>query len=329
MILKLQHKRVERLYKGGARIDQLVGKGSGENTLFSEDWIASDVAPGISLTDGGEPLDQLLEREGERILGENSVRTCGKRMPILAKLLDSTQRLAIQVHPTVAFAREHFHSPFGKTECWYMLDVWEDSGVYLGFKPGITKAVWQACFEKQEGLLDWLHWIPVKKGDCLYIPGGMPHAIGAGCFLAELQEPTDLIVIPERLGPSGQPVPESRMHGGLGFEKMLDCFTYEGLTLQEVEARCVSRPRTLPPGLIRLIGEPETAPFFMDKWMTGHGDYLLNGRLRTGLVLEGSGMINGKEMAQGDLLLISADEVALKASEGMTLLMFAPGDNKG
>ena len=63
--------------------------------------------------------------------------------------------------------------------------------------------------------------------------------------------------------------------------------------------------------------------------MTGHGDYLLNGRLRTGLVLEGSGMINGKEMAQGDLLLISADEVALKASEGMTLLMFAPGDNKG
>lgn len=326
MIWKLEHKRVERLFKGGARIDALVGQGTGENTLFSEDWIASDVAPGVSLTEAGVPLTQLLQDQGEAILGAESIRTYGKRMPILAKLLDSTQRLAIQVHPTVAFAREHFHSPFGKTECWYMLDAWEDSGVYLGFKPGITRQIWQECFKKQQGLLDWLHWIPVKKGDCIFVPGGMPHAIGPGCFLAELQEPTDLIVIPERLGPSGQPVPESRMHGGLGFETMLDCFVYEGLSLQEVQARCVNAPRDLGKGVTRLIGDESKDPFFMDRWeVKDSGSYSIGGRLRTGLVLEGEGRVNGLPVRQGELFLIPADEATLRAEGEMGLLLFAPG----
>lgn len=328
MIRQVTHQRMKRLFMGGARIDALTGEGTGEDTLFSEDWIASDVAPGVSCTLQGTPLTELLEREGERLVGRASFAAYGPRMPILAKLLDTTQRLAVQAHPTVAFAREHFHSPFGKTECWYILEAAPGAGVYLGFKPGITRKIWQKCFETQQGMLDWLHWLPVKAGDCLYVPGGMPHAIGAGCFLAELQEPTDLIVIPERTGPNGQPVPEERMHGGLGFETMLDCFVYEGLTLEETRARCRCHPVPAGPGITRLIGDPRTFPFFMDRWETAQGPYPLGGALRTGLVLAGEGSINTVPFRRGDFFLAGADEERLLPKGEMTLLLFGPGNDQ-
>ena len=87
---------------------------------------------------------------------------------------------------------------------------------------------WKHLFDVQdiEGMLECMHHFPVKRGDLIYVAGGVPHAIGAGCFLAEIQEPTELMVIPERVTPSGVRLAEEKLHGGLGFEKMFDCFEY-------------------------------------------------------------------------------------------------------
>ena len=62
-------------------------------------------------------------------------------MSILVKLLDSAERLVIQCHPTIPFAKKHFNSSFGKAECWYMLDTEEDAYIYLGFNISIISVV--------------------------------------------------------------------------------------------------------------------------------------------------------------------------------------------
>ena len=59
-----------------------------------------------------------------------------------------------------------------------------------------------------------LHRIPVKAGDFVFVDGGVPHAIGGGCFMVELQEPSDLMVVAERFTPSGRRIPDAKLSGG-------------------------------------------------------------------------------------------------------------------
>ena len=140
MIYKLLPTRVFRAYTGGKNIDEFMGADEPKITRFPEDWIASvttafnpgrDVEnEGMSRTEDGVFLKDLIEKNKEEMIGNR------QSMSLLFKLLDSAERLVIQVHPTVSFAKEHFNSPYGKTECWYILN---DGGyVDLGFKPGMT-----------------------------------------------------------------------------------------------------------------------------------------------------------------------------------------------
>lgn len=86
-------------------------------------------------------------------------------------------------------------------------------------------------------MLDCLHKFNVKKGDLWFVAGGVPHAIGGGSLMIELQEPSDLMVIPERVTPAGISLAEQKLHGGLGYEKMFDCFVYEGLSSEETKLK--------------------------------------------------------------------------------------------
>ena len=201
MIYKLLSTRVYRSYYGGKNIDYVTGVENPDVTRFPEDWLASVVTAfnpdrpieneGLSKTTEGRFLKDIIEEKKEEMIGKR------ENMSLLFKLLDSNERLVIQVHPTKEFAKKHFNSQYGKTECWYMLN---DGGyVYIGFKPGVSKEQMKGLFEKQDtdGMLETMHRFDVKKGDFIYVAGGVPHAIGEGCFMAELQEPTDLMVISE------------------------------------------------------------------------------------------------------------------------------------
>ena len=81
----------------------------------------------------------------------------------------------------------------------------------------------------------------VAPGDFVFVDGGVPHAIGGGCFMVELQEPSDLMVVAERFTPSGRRIPDAKMHGGVGWERMFDVYEYDGRTYEETCARYVRK----------------------------------------------------------------------------------------
>lgn len=257
MIVKLAKNRVRRAYIGGGRIDQLIDGCRGEDGYYPEDWLASTVeasnpgymtpGEGLGKTEDGKLINQLIPQG----------------LPILVKLLDSAGRLVIQAHPTRSFAMKHWHSPVGKTESWYMIETDDDACVYIGFQEHASRELWTDCFKRQDipGMLSLLHCFPVGRGDCVFVPGGVPHAIGGGCLMVETQEPSDLMVIPERMTPTGLRLSSEKMHGGLGFETMMDCFSYDALSREEARRRYFMQPRALDAYASLLIDGAENGIF--------------------------------------------------------------------
>lgn len=256
MAIRVHSDRVWRTYTGGKLIDDLHEKPVEEqkDDHFPEEWITSLVAArnasrnhivgeGLSLLDNGASLKDLIMSAPEKYLGEQHVSRHGAQMGVLIKLLDSAERLTIQVHPDREKARQLFDSAYGKTEAWYILGgrTIDDKPpcIYLGFKEGITMDAWKLHFEEQniEAMLDCLHCFPVKPQDIILIEGGVPHAIGAGCFLVEIQEPTDYTIRVEKSTPTGFRVDDSMCHQGLGFDKMLECFHYHGYSKKDTMDR--------------------------------------------------------------------------------------------
>ena len=341
MIAKLLPNRVRRTYLGGSRIDAFTG---GSRSCATE-TDAQERVPPVGGTDAQErvppmpmPEDWMastttafngtLEIEGEglgRLEDGRLVKDVVGTLPILVKLLDSDERLVIQAHPTVPCAKRLFNSPVGKTECWYFLPgTAPDACVYLGFKPGITREKWESAFKAQDGLLDMLHRIPVAAGDFVFVDGGMPHAIGGGCFMIELQEPSDLMVVAERVTPSGRRIPDAKMHGGVGWEKMFEVYEYEGRTFEETCARYVRRAggsqERVPP-VTQILGPELTNKFSM--WRVAGGGILSLPRDRAvAVVTEGAGEVNGLAVKKGDQLVV-AGERKLAVTGAATLIVCA------
>ena len=307
MIAKLITNRVRRMYLGGGRIDEFCGVSTDvlDGVPRPEDWLASTT----------QAFNGAVEISGEglgRLEDGRLVKDVAGELPILVKLLDSDERLVVQAHPTVPCAKQLFNSKVGKTECWYFLPgTAPDACVYLGFKPGVTRQMWRGAFEAQKGLLDMLHCIPVSSGDFVFVDGGVPHAIGAGCFMVELQEPSDLMVVAERFTPSGRRIPDAKMHGGVGWEKMFDVYEYEGLDYEEVCRRYVGR------GFSRKERKDHKAfcvcgPEFTDKFgmwrVLGGGGIAFPRDRSVAVVTDGAGSVNGVDVKKGDRLLVCGAE---------------------
>ena len=285
--VKLKGERVWRTYLGGGMIPCLYGKEPEEDGFFPEEWMYSvtsatnagreTIEEGLSkLDDGSEKtLKEFISSNPERILGTEHVKRWGITPGVLIKIIDSKERLTIQVHPDKKMAKELFHSLFGKTECWHILKTRkseESAHIYLGFKPGITKEIWKTCFENQdyETMLSLLNKIPVKSGDTYLISGGVPHAIGAGCLLIEIQEPTDYTVRVERITPSGYQIPDYMCHQGLGFETMFDCFSYNTFDEADIVNNFCITPKVIDDEHTELIGYEDTPCFRMEKQTIRH-----------------------------------------------------------
>ena len=303
MIAKLLTNRVRRMYLGGGRIDEFCGVSTDvlDGVPRPEDWLASTT----------QAFNGAVEISGEglgRLEDGRLVKDVAGALPILVKLLDSDERLVIQAHPTVPCAKQLFNSRVGKTECWYFLPgTAPDACVYLGFKPGVTRQMWRGAFEAQKGLLDMLHCIPVSSGDFVFVDGGVPHAIGAGCFMVELQEPSDLMVVAERFTPSGRRIPDAKMHGGVGWERMFDVYEYEDLDYEEVCRRYVRRGGERKDHKAFCVCGPElTDKFGMWRVLSG-GRVVLPRESSVVVVTDGNGSVNGIDVKTGDRLLVSGE----------------------
>lgn len=341
MIYKFKENRVRRAYNGGKRIDSFKCKAVCEDGRYPEEWLASVVEAfnpdmpveneGLSVCEDGTLLRDILTKNPEKVLGERLCKRYNGKQSILVKLLDSAERLVIQCHPTISFAKKYFNSDFGKTECWYMLDCDEDACVYLGFKAGITKEKWIELFKKQDtdGMLDCLHKFSVKKGDLWFVSGGIPHAIGGGCLMIELQEPSDLMVIPEKITPAGIILAEQKLHGGLGFEKMFDCFEYKGYSEEEIRNKYYRRSQFADNTFSDIVGEALTKSFSM-KALRVNGETTVDfgDSYAVAVVTAGSGTLETKnekfKFKKSDNFLISANSKTLKFCGNMDIVFCLP-----
>lgn len=281
-LVLLPPNRVWRTYQGGRTLDALAGSASPSDSHFPEDWIASttrainagreDIREGVSpVTVGGATHDfaTLLARDPEYFLGAAHVAKFGTQPHLLVKLLDPSIRLHFQAHPTAEFARRFLGSPSGKTEAYHILGARPGITpyIYLGFQRPPSRDALRNMIERQDiaGLEACFDKIPVRPGDTYLVPGGVPHALGEGVFLVEIQEPSDLVVRFE-FERGGYVLPESARFMGRGLEFCLDVFDYSAWPADRLATSAACPPRrrrALGPDSYQddLIG-PERTPCF-------------------------------------------------------------------
>jgi mannose-6-phosphate isomerase len=112
-------------------------------------------------------------------------------LPVLVKLLFTSERLSVQVHPADEYARAHESSP-GKTEMWHVLRADPGApGVAAGLRETVSAPRLRELALSGE-IEDYLNWIEVRPGDTIFIPAGTIHAIGPGLALCEIQQQSDI-----------------------------------------------------------------------------------------------------------------------------------------
>lgn len=170
---------------GGERLSAL-----GAEHPIGEHWTLSVREGDNSVVANGKlagmGLDAVLSEHPE-FLGTE----CGKdKFPLLIKFIDSKESLSIQVHPDDE-AAERLGEECGKTEMWYIVDAEPDSFIYFGIKDEYSAEEVKEIFLSGADPTPYLNKVPVKAGECYFIAGGTPHAIGGGIYICEIQQNCD------------------------------------------------------------------------------------------------------------------------------------------
>src|SRR5690554_1891693 len=161
---------------------------------IGESWEISGVEGNISVIDNGElagkPIDEVLRIFKEQLVGKKVYDRFGDTFPLLIKFIDARDDLSIQVHPNDELAMKR-HNSFGKTEMWYVINATSDAYLYSGFSSRITPDEYVETVANNT-FTDKLQKYEVKPGDVFFLPAGRVHAIGAGCFIAEIQQTSNI-----------------------------------------------------------------------------------------------------------------------------------------
>ncbi len=203
--IELAPNQPRQFYRGGHTLSEFRGTPALDD-YRPEDWLASTTArhgaggdDGLTRLSDGELLRDAVLRDPVAWLGAEHAATIGDDTALLVKLLDAAERLPVHVHPDRAFARSHLGCRSGKTEAWVVIDAAGGSQMHLGFRRDVDPEQLNRWMATQDAtaLLASLHALDVRAGDAILVPAGLPHAIGAGVFCLELQEPTDFSVMLE------------------------------------------------------------------------------------------------------------------------------------
>jgi mannose-6-phosphate isomerase len=278
-------------YRGSGRLAEFRGQPLEPRP---EDWIASTTArfgqapAGLSSLPDGRLLVDAITADPLAWLGAPHVDRHGPNPALLVKLLDAGERLPVHVHPDRRFAAAHLASAYGKTEAWIVLDAAPDAVVHLGFRRDVAAdelAQWVST-QDTAALLDTTNRIPVRAGDAILCPAGLPHAIGAGVLLVELQEPTDFSVLLEW---DGFPLGPQDATLGLPFADALACVDRRAIT----QARLASLRGRDGTARGRGAALPDEARAFFSAERVGGGDLVPAG-FGVLIVTAGSGELAGQ-----------------------------------
>ncbi len=243
---------LDRFYAGGRRIAAFRGVEPIDSKV-PEDWVAStttlfgEAELGLTRLPDGRTLAAAVGDDPSTWLGAEHVEAFGSDTGLLVKLLDAGQRLPVHAHPDVPFAGEHLSLTHGKTEAWVFL---EPATVHLAFARDVEQEELAAWVREQDTdeMLGAMHTLEVEAGDAVLVPAGLPHAIGEGAFLVELQEPTDLSILMEWKGFDLDGAADG--HLGLGFDIALQAVDRREWTREDVErlrgARAADEGELLP-----------------------------------------------------------------------------------
>jgi mannose-6-phosphate isomerase len=309
--VRLTPTRVHRFYRGGALLGELRGE-QAEDGFFPEEWIGSvtpannpgqaDPDDGLSRLADGRLLRDAVADDPSGWLGEEHLARFGTSTGVLVKLLDAAERLPVHAHPDRVFARRAFDSPFGKTEAWLVLRTRGDEAeVWVGLREEVEPERFLAWIRAQdvEALLGSLNRVAVRAGDVVYVPAGVPHALGAGLLIAEVQEPTDFSLLCEW---RGFPIDPEDSHLGLGWD----------VAAQALDLGAHSPTRSLP---------PESRTFFeVDERAEA------SGRFAVVLVVDGHGRIDGVPAGPGDAVAVPATAGELRVEGELGVLRFLAPD---
>jgi mannose-6-phosphate isomerase len=283
--------RIGRFYRGGALLESFRGLSSSADANEPEDWVGSvtSVWQPSGSTDAG--LSRLPDgRTLRSLVGDTGV---------LVKLLDAAERLPIHCHPTRPFAQRVLDSAYGKAEAWIVLETRrmrgaEEPNIRLGWRDGVSRDQLSAWIRGQQtgAMLAAMPARPVSAGDVWFVPPGVPHAIGPGVFMVEVQEPTDFSIVAEW---RGFPVSESDASLGRGWDVMLDAFDREPMTDERLETlrqspRIVAESATLTESAL-----VDQRPFFSASRLVVRGSaaWPFGDTFAVGVVTGGRGSVQG------------------------------------
>ncbi|MCL2538943.1 MAG: class I mannose-6-phosphate isomerase [Oscillospiraceae bacterium] len=313
-------------YPGGREIDRFRGVEPALDDGRPEAWVGSDTrvfnvtqdspnegcAKVILPSGEARYLFEVIAEDPMAVLGAEHIKISGENLGVLVKLLDAEKQLILQCHPTREKAKKYYDSDYGKAESWYIIGVRDDTDepayVLMGFKEGVDKEVFGKAYDagdvdKMEACL---HKVPVKVGDVFNIAAGLPHAVGAGCFLIEVQEPSDITVGWSKLR-GMYPSRLQEMHR----EILLDCYEYDSGSIDYILEKYRIEPEVVGENEggreLLMMGEKQT-PHFSFSQIEASSEYTAaeTGFARVLIVLEGSGLL---KWDGGEMRIAKADEL--------------------
>jgi mannose-6-phosphate isomerase len=300
---------------GGRRLHSVLGKPIGSGDDYAESWevVDHDADQSVVLYGDlrGQTLGDLVAGRGEQLLGRHHPQ---KNFPLLFKFLDAHSDLSVQVHPDDAGAARLDPPDLGKTEAWVVLHADPGSKIYAGLNHGVDRPTLEQSIA--EGRADTcLHQLEPRIGDCLFIPAGTVHALGAGLVVAEIQQASNTtfrLFDWNRVGTDGQSRP-------LHVDRGLDAIDFSCGPI----SLCVPAPRDELP-MDRLVACDK---FVMDRWnLRGPAEIGGDGGCHLIAVLDGSitldGDPHGESLVRGQTALLPAaiGAVGLGVPETATIL---------
>ena len=292
---------IRRFYRGGSAIAALRGEPAAREDV-PEDWVGSTTEafgePGVGpgRLAGGTPVADAVAADPVGWLGAAHVHRWGADPVLLVKLLDAGVRLPVHAHPDGPFAREHLGARFGKTEAWIVIGGEGELG--LGWREGVSADALHGWIETQDAaaMLAALNPVVAKPGDAYFVPAGVPHAIGEGLLIVELQEPSDMSVLVEWRGHGIDGEEEATL--GLGWEVALGA-----VERTPRDAAALAGPA--PDGPLASLLPAEAAAFFRTERVRPDGaSVTLDPGFAVVVAVAGNGEVGGVPVAHGHALLV-------------------------
>lgn len=291
MILSLEPVLKENVWGGKRLVTEFPYHAEGEH--IGECWAISAHPHGDGVVKEGEYAGKTLSwlyKEHRELFGNISA----EEFPLLIKIIDAQSDLSIQVHPDDAYAREHEGVPYGKTECWYVMDCPENAALVIGHHAKTRQEL--ADMIAQDKYEELIRQVPVKKGDFLQIDPGTVHAIKGGFLILETQQSSDITY---RVYDYGRLVDGKPRQ--LHVKQSIDVITVP----DEADTKALRHTDCLPENQLNLL--EECAHYRV--WKLN-----LNGTLNLQQshpflilsVLEGKGTVDGKPVEKGAHLLITS-----------------------